>query len=448
MTVPHPTPRESISPGRLTGLLRNTGFTFDAVKARLGTDYRMWPPADGLQTLFPRTAMRADIGARMLYFDRRGIAGPVADYFVRRGPKSRLDLLIWLFLLNEPVSAAALDEIFSSDDLAALAAMNLVRFDGGSVVCDLALFECAGLYIATDARVKRPSGVNRVMPLHPDSFDFVGSVSRKPVDAVLDLCTGSGVHGLVAARHAKRVVSTDISPRALHFARFNAWLNGITNVEFHQGDLFGAVGASTFDLILANPPYMPDAATSPGDNLYSGGDGGDVLWSRILQGLERHLRPGGLYQMIHMTVQFGNETIERKVRSLLGPIANSCNILIFSNPIAFRNAETLDATSVRYGVTSVKRCAQGGAVFSLHGPYDPPLPFDISDCFLSLEQATEPEDRRLAFERCYVRRRKYRTLTGAGLAMRAANVVLYCALIAGAVLLRGHRALRAAFKKL
>lgn len=229
----------------------------------------------------------------MLSANRLGILGAISNYFIRRGTKDRLDLLIWLFLLNEPVQTTALRCLFSDDDLNALAAMNLIRLDRDVAVCDLAIFECAGLFFATDARVKRPSGVNGVMPLHPDSFDLVGSVSRKPVESTLDLCTGSGVHALVAARHSKHVAATDINPRALHFAEFNAWLNDITNIEFRRGDLFRAVEDTTFDLILSNPPYIPDTASSPGDNRSCGGQHGDVLWSRILQGLETHLRPGG-----------------------------------------------------------------------------------------------------------------------------------------------------------
>src|SRR5262249_31646156 len=152
-----------------------------------------------------------------------------------------------------------------------LAAMNLIRLDAGAAICDVALFECAGLFLATDAMAKPVSDVNRVMPLIPESFDFVGSVSRKPVNSALDLCTGSGVHALIAARHAKHVVATDVNPRALRFAEFNAWFNGITNIEFCQGDLFRAVEGGTFDLILANPPYMPDTTSSPGDNFFCGG---------------------------------------------------------------------------------------------------------------------------------------------------------------------------------
>jgi SAM-dependent methyltransferase len=272
------------------------------------------------------------------------------------------------------------------------------------------------------------------MALLSESYDFVGSVSRKPVNAALDLCTGSGVHALVAARHAKHVVATDINPRALRFAEFNAWFNGITNIEFCRGDLFRAVEGRTFDLILANPPYIPDTASSPNDNCYCGGKSGDVLWSQILQGLEKHLRPGGLCQMIHMIVYFGNESPEDRIRALLGPLADFCDIVIFSNPIAFRNDETAAAASVHYGVTTIKRAVKPGGVFYVHAPFGPPFFFDVSDLLFVIEQTSCPEDRALACKRHCAQSRRNRVLSGAGTAMRTVSFVAFCAACCAAVL--------------
>lgn len=434
MTVPHPISLAKTCPRGLLEILRKAGFTFDAVKARLGTEYRMYMLegsgiAGRFRALVQSAGMGADIGARMLSANRLGVLGAISNSFIRRGPKDRLDLLIWLFLLNEPVQTTTLKCLFSDGDLNALAAMNLIRLDRDVAVCDLAIFECAGLFFATDARVKRPSGVNDVMPLHPDSFDLVGSVSRKPVESTLDLCTGSGVHALVAARHSKHVVATDINPRALHFAEFNAWLNGITNIEFQQGDLFRAVEDSAFDLILSNPPYIPDTDSSPGDNRSCGGQHGDVLWSRILQGLDKHLRPGGLCQMIHMIVQFGDERPEDKIRALLGPLTDSCNIILCSNTIAYRNKEIESATLVHYGVVTIKRSVNPGGTFSIRAPFHPPLAFDISTLLSTLEHTSLPEERILIGQSHFERSERNKILSGAGARMRIVNFLAYCCII-------------------
>ena len=74
--------------------------------------------------------------------------------------------------------------------------------------------------------------------------------------AVLDLGTGCGPLALKAARAAGRVIATDVNPRALQFAGFNAALNGIANIEFRCGDRFEPVTGERFDLIVSNPPFF------------------------------------------------------------------------------------------------------------------------------------------------------------------------------------------------
>jgi SAM-dependent methyltransferase len=457
MTIPHPIPLANASPRRLTSILQEVGFTFDAVKDRLGTDYPQWPEegvgvVGKFRVFFQYAKMRSDIGLRMLspmlFPERSGFLDTISAYFRKKRPKDPLDLLIWLFLFNEPVQATALGGVFSPNDLDALAAMNLIRMDAGAVTCDLALFECGGLFLATDAMVLPTANMNSIMPLLPESFDFVESVSRKPVNSTLDLCTGSGVHALIAARHSKHVVASDINPRALRFAEFNAWFNGITNIEFCQGDLFCAVGDRAFDLILANPPFMPVTGSSPNDNYYCGGKSGDVLWSQILQGLEKHLRPGGLCQMIYLFVLFGNESQEAKVRALLGPLAEFCNVLDFSNPIVYRNEHIADATSVHWGVTSIKRNTKPGEVFYVCAPYRPPLPFDVSDLLLALEQTSRSEERTLACERHYAQSRPNRKFHGTGTLLRAVSRALCCVVCCDLILRRALRAFLGALAKL
>ena len=81
---------------------------------------------------------------------------------------------------------------------------------------------------------------------------------------LLDLCTGSGCIAISLAleRPKIRLVATDISTNALNVAMYNAKKLKVTDrIEFIQGDLFEALSnyVSSFDIIVANPPYI-DAA--------------------------------------------------------------------------------------------------------------------------------------------------------------------------------------------
>jgi release factor glutamine methyltransferase len=79
-----------------------------------------------------------------------------------------------------------------------------------------------------------------------------------PQDAkVLELGTGTGAIAAAAARHAKRVIATDINPFAVKCAKATMRLNHTEdNVDVIEGDLFTPVQGHQFDVILFNPPYL------------------------------------------------------------------------------------------------------------------------------------------------------------------------------------------------
>ncbi|WP_320671358.1 HemK2/MTQ2 family protein methyltransferase [Patulibacter defluvii] len=142
----------------------------------------------------------------------------------------------------------------------------------------------------------------------PDSW-LLADLVRDQAPAggrVLDLCTGSGVLALSAARGgAAAVTAVDCSRRAVWTARVNGLLRG-TPVEVRRGDLFGPVAGRRFDLIVTNPPYLPsvdDELPRHGPaRAWEGGPDGRVLVDRICADVARHLRPGGRLLMIHSDV--------------------------------------------------------------------------------------------------------------------------------------------------
>lgn len=58
------------------------------------------------------------------------------------------------------------------------------------------------------------------------------------------------------ARVARRVVGTDLNPRAIAMAKLNAAMNGVEDVSFRYGDLFSPVSGERFDLIVSQPPFL------------------------------------------------------------------------------------------------------------------------------------------------------------------------------------------------
>jgi len=121
---------------------------------------------------------------------------------------------------------------------------------------------------------------------------------------ILDLCTGSGCLAVLAARAfpGAQVDAADLSPAALAVARKNVARHRLgRRVRLVRSDLFAALGAQRYDLILTNPPYVaaPAMAALPAEYrheprlaLAGGGDGLDLV-ARLVKRARAHLTPGG-----------------------------------------------------------------------------------------------------------------------------------------------------------
>ena len=81
-------------------------------------------------------------------------------------------------------------------------------------------------------------------------------------DRVLDMGTGSGVNGIVAASRSRDVLAVDVNPAAVTCARDNAERNGVADrVEGRESDLFQNA-SGRFDLIIFDPPYRCSGHTT------------------------------------------------------------------------------------------------------------------------------------------------------------------------------------------
>lgn len=117
--------------------------------------------------------------------------------------------------------------------------------------------------------------------------------------SVLEIGTGTGLIAILCQRHdATRVVATDINPAAVANARYNAAMLGAErDLEVRQVDpgdpgAFSVIGpGERFDLIVSNPPWEDGSIDTPGDHAFY--DPGFALMDSMLDGLPRHLAPGG-----------------------------------------------------------------------------------------------------------------------------------------------------------
>ena len=130
---------------------------------------------------------------------------------------------------------------------------------------------------------------------------------------VLDLCSGSGILGLTAARLGARATAVDLSRRAVLNARLNARLNGL-DLTVLRGDLFAPVEGRRFDLIVSNPPYIPAPhgdAPRGAARAWDAGPDGRAFLDRICDRAGTHLRPRGRILIVHSSLSDPGATEHR-----------------------------------------------------------------------------------------------------------------------------------------
>jgi methylase of polypeptide subunit release factors len=243
-----------------------------------------------------------------------------------------------MFLFSDPVS---LDEARAALGalLEPLLASGLLAHDDGGVVSPFVLGVVDDLYVFSDDLSR---GSDAVMGFGQTTVELCrAAFPRRPVESALDLGCGSGTGALVLARRARRVIGTDINPRAILLARANAAINGITNAEFREGDLFEPVKGEAFDLVLSQPPFIPMPEGVRSATFLYGGRRGDELSLALLSGLTAHLAPRGRAVLMIEWPEHGSEPLERRLRAAIGE--SDANLLVLRMPAA-----SLDSHAASY----------------------------------------------------------------------------------------------------
>jgi release factor glutamine methyltransferase len=126
------------------------------------------------------------------------------------------------------------------------------------------------------------------------------------------VCTGSGALALAAAAHGWDVTAIDVSRRAVLNVRLNARRRGL-RIRALRGDLFEPVAGERFDLVMANPPYVPVPPRGAGSRsrAWDAGADGRLVLDRICDGVEAHLTPGGVALLVQSSVADISATRQR-----------------------------------------------------------------------------------------------------------------------------------------
>ncbi|MGJ5817096.1 methyltransferase [Paludibaculum fermentans] len=374
------------SPGQFTELregLRSLGYTEEAVCQRTGSE-----------TIYKFKNLKED----------REAGAEIHD---------ALDVLIRLLMDEVAVEEAVILQHVPGRLLEVLAELDVIRRkDETKWLCSAVLYPVVGLYVVSDrTRVigeKFPDDVVYAA-ITGNTGRFLSIQPQDPGEDFLDLCCGTGVAALLAAkRGAKRAWAADLGERSVHFSDFNAKLNGLDQVIAVKGDLFEAVADQTFDVIVAHPPYVPDA----GKRLLfrDGGEDGEQIFRRIVQGLPQYLKPGGRFYCVTTATDRENELLQERMRKWLGETSPEFDIILVATEVGKRPATVLEAvinakgklgtlgdrselyerlkvTAIFYGTVVVERVAQPRAVATARAVKADKASGDVVEWFRNWEKA-------------------------------------------------------------
>ena len=149
-----------------------------------------------------------------------------------------------------------------------------------------------------------------------DSFLFADNLEVEADARVLDLGTGCGIIGILAAEKAGVVVMADVNPYAVRCAKENAKLNNVRGkMAFVQGDLFTWLSEKTkFDAIFFNAPYIPvdkGEVDSWIGLAWAGGVSGRQVIDCFISEVPRYLKQLGRVFLMQSTLADVDETMRR-----------------------------------------------------------------------------------------------------------------------------------------
>jgi methylase of polypeptide subunit release factors len=211
--------------------------------------------------------------------------------------------LVRLFTFGLAQSAARVNAAVPANVMSIMQGTGLISARGEEIAPNYMLTPLDDKLIAADA-------IYRMYPEpEPDLILWSNNTTRMlerarlrgPSKATLDLGTGCGVIAVFAADSSERVVATDLNARAAEFVPFNAWINGVSNVETLIGDTFAPVEGRKFDRILANPPFFvaPSSEVMYCENPLEL----DSYCRRVVREGADHLEESGFLQMVFEWVQ-------------------------------------------------------------------------------------------------------------------------------------------------
>ncbi len=232
------------------------------------------------------------------------------NYFYNPFPKSeviksnlikydiKIQLLFKLLLLGEYSNYLLLCDMFGYEIIENLLKVGYLIKKGENIYSDgysiIAYFDY--YFIVATPHYYKNHGHNQEIYIGMDSYRMTSILPHKSTyNNFLDLCTGSGIQGILLSEHRNRGYVVEMNPKVIETTRFNVILNELEDkVSPILGDLYSQIPEQEFDVIVSNPPFIPVPREFDFPLAGGGGEDGLQIINEILVGYNSYLKMGGL----------------------------------------------------------------------------------------------------------------------------------------------------------
>lgn len=284
-------------------ILKKPGLWFQLLTTREPDDSMLEVSLTAFKTVM---AMDADESIPTVRFNvrkdyrivRQGILADLKDI------EEKEAIADWIFVKVLGTERSALPTVTMIDEMQAESAKAYAARvkEGEPLQYVLGETDFYGVTLKSDPRALIPRGDTEVLVEQAlKDIDILRSHAKEALN-VLDICTGSGAIAIaLSIKGGIHVTATDISEEALSLARENVESTG-ANVTLLKSDLFEKA-EGVYDLITANPPYIPTAEIERLDAIVKkeprlaldGGADGLDCYRAIRASIESHLKVGGVF---------------------------------------------------------------------------------------------------------------------------------------------------------
>lgn len=220
-----------------------------------------------------------------------------------------------VFGYRDERSRAELTEVLGAETVDDLLRCGALRSIDDRLQSRLRLMPFAGLLIGSD---EADASADPVMGPGATTQELLRALPTSMPSRVLDVGCGAGSLALAAkAAGADTVIAVDLDPRAVQLTRFNARLNDLV-LEARQGDLLAPVEGEHFDLVIAQPPFVPQPPSIEATTFLHGGQRGDELALRLLEELSAMLSADGRALVLMDTAPPAGQSVTAHLQRAVG----------------------------------------------------------------------------------------------------------------------------------